>query len=1112
MKVPRFSSLREFLEWWNSREGRRLRKNPAAVEHPNIKPWLQKLLAGQSVEGSCSQHAAQSGSETIRRDQSPQHIRVVCPTCGAAYDFPQRYSGKRARCRCGTIFSIPTPAASYHDPSRDEAAERVDVPRPKDRTPTEQPQVDAAETPRSIPAETTPPTSPVAEQEQAAESEGKVFADRYRVMRRIGAGAMGVVYYAYDEVLRIPIALKVLRHEDLAGKKEVERFLREAQEAAKLNHPNIVRVYNAGFDQQGRPFIAMQYVEGWSLAQLLAARKKGRRSDAPRMSDRELLRIFAQAAEALAYAHRQHPPVVHRDIKPANVMVDRDGHAYLMDFGLAKQVRGRSRSKSLTVSGAVLGTPAYMSPEQAEGKIRQVRPASDVFSFGVMLYEAFCGRLPFEGGNVWEVLAAVIRSEPPLPRQLRRNIPRDLDAIIMKCLEKDPWRRYRNGGELAADLRRLLRGKPVSARPLSRFSLLMRRLKRRKGLVASMATLAAMAIVLGVALRGPGAGRSADTARRKAEAILKRLPLAATVEEQLKIYERAIRVAPQWQNLYLRKGELLKNNNRYDEAVKVFEKAAKIARRQGDRTGEAVAYFHIGTIYWAQGQSRLAAGKTLGLEKGKVDKALRCFRKVLKLLPNVRNPMTLYAQAVDATEKGHYDRAIRLLTEAIGMNPRFAGAFVGRGIAKVARDDLDGAIADFSKAIELNPHNALAFYNRGLTRACKDNLDGAIADLSKVIELNPRLADAYNDRAIVKAIKGDLDGAMADHTKAIELDPQNGRFYYNRGITKMNKSDLDGAIADYTKAIELDPRCAEAYNNRGTVWLRKNEYDKALADFTKAIELNPRLAAAYNNRAIVWTEKGQYLRAWLDWKKATELDPELAKEPVSLPAWTEKGELGRAMADWTKLTTLSTDPNRESAEALHIRGIGKHQRGDYDGAIADLTKAIELKPDYVEAFVSRGIAWAKKGEYDRAIADYTKAIKLNPRFAEAYNCRGIAWRRKGNYDKAIADYTKAIELYEEAGKMENVVLAHFHRGIAKSKKGDYDGAVADLKKVVKLKPWDRLGWLTLAALHSEKRRKKECLEALRRLLRLNAAFKSVVRNADAFKWLRDDPEFKRLTE
>ena len=398
MNVPRFSSLQEFLEWWNSREGRRLRKDPAVFKHPNIKPWLDKLLAEQSAKASYPQKAQDTGPMTP--DYTPPHMQVVCPTCGAEYDFSPRYFGKRARCRCGTVFNIPTPSASYHNSSRDEAAERVDASRPKAETPTEQRTVDSAGSPRSIPAKTTPPTSPVAEQEQVAESEGKMFADRYRVIRRIGAGGMGVVYYAYDEVLRIPIALKVLRHEDLAGKKEVERFLREAQEAAKLNHPNIVRVYNAGFDQQGRPFIAMQYVDGWSLADILAARKKGRRSDAPRMSDRELLRIFVQVAEALAYAHRQHPPVVHRDIKPANVMVDRDGHAYLMDFGLAKQVRGRGRSKSLTVSGAVLGTPAYMSPEQAEGKIRQVRPASDVFSFGVMLYEAFCGRLPFEGGNV----------------------------------------------------------------------------------------------------------------------------------------------------------------------------------------------------------------------------------------------------------------------------------------------------------------------------------------------------------------------------------------------------------------------------------------------------------------------------------------------------------------------------------------------------------------------------------------------------------------------------------------------------------------------------------------------------------------------------------------
>jgi WD40 repeat protein len=346
----------------------------------------------------------------------------------------------------------------------------------------------------------------------------EVHVGHYRLLREIARGGMGVVYQAQDTRLKRVVALKMILSAGLASAEEVARFWTEAEAAAQLDHPHIVPVFETG-EHEGRPFLVMAYLSGESLDKKL---------NAGPLAPPEAAKIIKPIAEAVAHAHRH--GIIHRDIKPRNILFDDHGVPRITDFGLAKQVNEES---DLTSTGQILGSPSYMSPEQAQAKIEDVGPLSDVYSLGATLYCLITGRPPFQAATVIETVRQVIDTEPAPPRQLNPAIDRDLETICLRCLEKEPRRRYASAEELSEELGRFLAGEPIRAR---RISVGARgwRWCRRKPAAAFLILAVFLAMVFsGLALGYRRQARDTELARQAAEELAAAKTKAVAAAEAL---------------------------------------------------------------------------------------------------------------------------------------------------------------------------------------------------------------------------------------------------------------------------------------------------------------------------------------------------------------------------------------------------------------------------------------------------------------------------------------------------------------------------------------------------------------------------------------------------
>ena len=396
-------------------------------------------------------------------------MEVSCPQCSRGVRLSSEELASKARLKavrcgsCGSNFDARLLIAS--------GSARVSPPEAPLLTAQKSPTRPLAHSPTpSVPA---PPTNWLKKK--------PATIGQYQILDEINRGGMGIVYKAIDPQLKRHVAIKVLLAGEGASDSDVLRFKREAQATARLQHPNIVPIYAVG-EHEGKPYFVMDFIEGRTAKEL---------NDRGEMTPRLALKIIEGAADALHHAHLN--GVFHRDVKPANIIVDDDERPQLMDFGLARRA---DEDLEITQSGTTMGTPSYMSPEQAEGHLDEVDARSDVYSVGACLYELLAGRPPFEGETTLGVLRQIIDDPPVPPRKLNPSINRDVETICLKCLEKKQSARYASARDLADDIRRFNAGEAIAAKPLGSMGRFWRGLRRHKEL--SIAALAMLLSGLGV--------------------------------------------------------------------------------------------------------------------------------------------------------------------------------------------------------------------------------------------------------------------------------------------------------------------------------------------------------------------------------------------------------------------------------------------------------------------------------------------------------------------------------------------------------------------------------------------------------------------------------------
>jgi eukaryotic-like serine/threonine-protein kinase len=814
----------------------------------------------------------------------------------------------------------------------------------------------------------------------------------YDVEEVLGRGGMGVVFRARHLRLNRPVALKMLLAGPYAGPRERERFRREAEAVARLRHPNVVQVHDVG-DADGRPYFTMEYLEGGSLAQRLAGTP---------LPARQAAALLATLAGAVQAAHEQ--GVVHRDLKPANVLLTADGTPKVGDFGLARRLDGEA---TLTRTGAAVGTPSYMAPEQAAGKATAVGAAVDIHALGAILYELLTGRPPFRTETEAETLRQVVGQDPVPPSRLNARVPRDLETICLKCLHKEPCHRYATAGEAAQDLDRFLRGEAIAARPEGPVGRLARRVRRRPALSAALAA----GTLFTVALVGGALWLISDRAAAAREVEAERAGTERAAADDLREIAGWLkksawpeaRAALERARGRLGGGGPAELRHRLEQGSRDLELAARLEaiRLDSAQTGVFVGFVPAKPDdRYAEAFHRAGLGEVRDDPEVSADRVRRSdIRDALVAAldnwsgsvartddPRARHWALEVARRADQDPTGWRDRAR-------DPNLRADQAALAEVIrtAPVA-DESVPLLLELSKKLSFGSKERLPFLKRvqqahpgdfWANMTLGDVLElrekkpaEAVRYYQAAVSIRPRTGLGYFKLGSALSSMGRPEEAVEQFRQAVAVEPTSvfNQFWLADALVRLGRHDE--AINHLQAAVRFIPNAVVLYLFLGAQLDARSRYADALARYQQAVLLDPNHKGAQSGLRATLVHLGRGEEARVAWQKALDANPPRHDDWYGYAEFClflgREDEYRRGRQALLSRFGTATDPS--VAERTALACLLRPVSGDELRQAAALAgRAAAVEPSkysglYPRFLFARGLAEYRQGRLDRSIA------------------------------------------------------------------------------------------------------------------------------------------------
>jgi tetratricopeptide (TPR) repeat protein/tRNA A-37 threonylcarbamoyl transferase component Bud32 len=955
---------------------------------------------------------------------------------------------------------------------------------------------------------------------------------RYQLLDEIAHGGMGVIWRATDTTLSREVAVKVLQDQYAPDSSVARRFADEARITAQLQHPAIPPVHDIGTLPDGRPFLAMKLIKGQTLEKLLAERPD------PSAERGRFTAVFEQVCQAVAYAHAH--GVIHRDLKPANVMVGAYGEVQLMDWGLAKVLAARPVEAAdpavttagtavvslrdadglFTQTGSVLGTPAFMPPEQAVGAVAKVDQRSDVFGLGAILAVILTGKPPFAAASAetTRVKAAQGDVSECFARLDGCGAEPELVALCKRCLSPRASERPADGAEVAAAVAHLRQAAEERARAAElervraeseRLAAELRALEQRKRRRVQRALVLAVALLL---ISGLAFGWWQSEQERLAR--------ERQAEQERVEHERQARNAEAVAGLLDRCEQALRVGDATTAAVTleaaqkrateggVDSEAARLTQCQDDlavlRDLDSVDQFRWTFMEdsfpkWEEVASRFreAFGRfgadpdAVGAEAATARMSASAVRARLvaaldRLL--VVHKSAAVRAALQALDADPFRDAVRdavrskdrpalaklaALQEVLQQPPGFAAFLADHGASSQQRRR-----ALLAMAVQRHPGDLGLLMGLGLTYPInqREGAEERLRWYQAAVAVAPANSAAHNNLGIALRDTKDVDGAIAAFKEAVRLDPNLVPAHINLGVALGDKKDVDGAIAACREAIRLNPKYAVAHNYLGDALYDKKDLDGAIAAYNEAIRIDPMYAPAHNNLGTALHDKKDVDGAIAAFREAIRLNPldALARNNLGTTL-RDKKDVDGAIAAYKEAIRL----NPKFAPAHRNLGNALRDKKDVDGAMAAFKEAIWLDPKFAPAHRNLGNALYEKGDLDGAIAAFKEAIRLDPKDAFAHNDVGTALYDKKDVDRAMAAFKEAIRLDPRDA------IAHYNLGNTLRDKKDVDGAIAAYKEAIRLNPKHASAHINLGIALLNKKDVDGAIAAYKEAIRLN---------------------------